>query len=177
METLKGRAMEQIKDLFAPLVGQLVWQVRRGVGTFLTLEFGIPHLSIREPIVASPDSLARVRRNLKRRGVYVTGDWHFWVQYGEWKISTADGVLQSCDPIGSPSEECLRDLDGQSLLSANRGKLANSCSFRFDLGGVLEIWPSVEIPDDQWSLYIWNGDIVAYRSDGTLVFEKRDEIE
>src|SRR6266478_1567630 len=106
METLKGRAMEQIKDLFAPLVGQLVWQVRRGVGTFLTLEFGTPHLSIREPIVASPDSLARVRRNLQRRGVYVTGDWHFWVQYGEWKISTADGVLQSCDSIGSPSDEC-----------------------------------------------------------------------
>src|SRR6266436_2543807 len=171
METLKGRAMEQIKDLFAPLVGQLAWQVRRGVGTCLTLEFGIPHLSIREPIVPSPNSLPRVRRNLKRRGVYVTGDWHFWVQYGECRISTAEGVLQSCDPISSPVDECLRDLDGQRLLSVDHGKLANSCSFKLDLGGILEIWPSVEIPDDQWSLYIWNGDIASYRSDGALVFE------
>jgi len=166
--------MEHIRDLFAPLIGQLVWQVRRGVGTFLVLEFGMPHLSVREPIAASPDSPARVRRNLKRRGVYVTGDWHLWVQYSEWTVSTFDGVLSSQDPSDSPMDECLRDLDGQRFVSIGRGNIVSSCAFKFDLGGVLEVWPSTEIPDDQWGLYRWNGDIVTCRSDGELVFEKSD---
>ena len=46
--------------------------------------------------------------------------------------------------------------------------------FTFDLGASLEMWPSAEIPDDQWSLYSWGGDIVTCRADGTLVFEKAD---
>src|SRR5690242_17776211 len=33
------------------LVGQLAWNVKRGVGTLLTMEFGEAHLSVREPIV------------------------------------------------------------------------------------------------------------------------------
>jgi|GraSoi2013_115cm_1033766.scaffolds.fasta_scaffold22514_2 hypothetical protein len=174
MKSLKGQAMKQIKDLFAPLVGQLVWQVRRGVGSFLTLEFGTPHLSIKEPIAASPDSPPRVRRNLKRRGVYVTGDWHLWVQYGDWTLSTSDGILNSEDPPGSPLDECLRDLDGQRLVSVDRGNMEGSCAFKFDLGGILEIWPSTEIPDDQWGLYNWNGGIITCGSTGVLAFDKAD---
>ncbi|MGH7063646.1 MAG: hypothetical protein ACREET_06180, partial [Stellaceae bacterium] len=50
----------------------------------------------------------------------------------------------------------------------------HSCLFRFDLGGVLEIWPSVEIPDDQWSLHIWKKEIVSYTSDGELALSKPD---
>ena len=46
--------------------------------------------------------------------------------------------------------------------------------FTFDLGASLEIWPSTEILDDQWSLYSWGGDIVTCRGDGPLVFEKAD---
>lgn len=164
--------MEQIKDLFAPLVGQLVWQVHRGIGTFLTLEFGMPHLSIREPIAASSDSPPRVRRNLNRRGVYVTGDWHLWVQYGNWMLLTSGGVLNRGDPSDSPLDECLRDLDGQRFMSVERGNREGSCLLRFDLGGILEIWPSTEIPDDQWALYNWNGEIASYSSDGKLIFDK-----
>lgn len=166
--------MHQVKDLFAPLVGQLVWQVQRGVGSFLTLEFGMPHLAVREPIAPRHSTSTRVRRNLKRRGVYVTGDWHLWVQYGDWTLSTSDGILNSEDPPGSPLDECLRDLDGQRLVSVDRGNMEGSCAFKFDLGGILEIWRSTEIPDDQWGLYIWNGDIASYSSNGELVFDKSD---
>ena len=165
--------MEEVKTLLGPLIGELVWCVRRGHGTFLTMEFGMPHLSVREPIVASPQSSAKVKRNLNRRRVDVTGDWHLWVQYGNWKVSTADGVLQSRDPSGSPLDECLADLNGQRLASVGPGSAANSWTLKFDLGGVLEIWPSNEIPDDQWSLYSWDGNIVSCRNDGSLAFEER----
>jgi hypothetical protein len=83
------------------------------------MEFGTPHLSVREPITASPDSSERVRRHLQRRRVFISGDWHFWVQYGEWKLVTADGVLGSNDPPGSLRDECLGGLEGQRLLSVD----------------------------------------------------------
>ncbi len=104
----------------------------------------------------------------------LTGDWHFWVQYGDWKISTAEGILTSDDRPGSELDECLRDLDGQRLVSVRFGSRKGSCAFDFDLGAALEIWPSEEISDDQWSLHSWNGDIVSCRNDGVLVFEKAD---
>ena len=145
--------MKEITEIFAPFIGQLVWQVRRTHGSFLTMEFGVPHLAVRDPTVASPSTSRKVRRNLQRRHITVTGDWHFWVQYGDWTISTADGVLTSDHPWGSEFDECLPDLEGQGLVSVDRGVRERSYAFRFDLGGILEIWPSTEIADDQWSLY------------------------
>jgi len=136
------------------------------------MEFGAPHLSVREPIDASSEGFAKVQRILKRRRVFVVGDWHFWVKYGEWKISTADGILDSNSPIGSPMDDCLRDLEGQKLLAVEPGIIFNSGVFKFDLGGILLIWPSTEIADDQWTLHSWNGNIAALQHNGALVFEK-----
>jgi hypothetical protein len=157
-----------------PFIGQLVWQVRRTHGSFLTLEFGVPHLAVREPIVPRPSTSGKIKRHLQRRHITVTGDWHFWVQYGDWKISTAGGVLTSDHPWGSEFDECLRDLDGQRLVCVGQGAMAGSCAFNFDLGAILQIWPSSEVPEDQWSLYSWNGDIVTCGHDGALAFEKAD---
>lgn len=111
--------MEQIKKFFTSFIGQTVWQVRRGHGSFLTMEFGAPHLSVREPIVPNPDTCGRVRRNLQRRHVDITGDWHFWVQYGEWRLSTDDGALTSDDFPGTPFDECLRDLEDSGSLPSS----------------------------------------------------------
>lgn len=163
----------RIQDLFKPLLGQLAWGVRCGYGSFLTLEFGKPHIAVKEPIVASPGSSERVRRALRRRRVSAVGDWHLWIQYCEWKISVVDGS-QDSRSVGISADECLLDLDGQRLVSMATGSLPNSWKFAFDLGGALEVWPSTEYEatDDMWSLYGWNGDggdlrfIAALRSDG-----------
>jgi hypothetical protein len=163
--------MKQISEVFVPLIGRLVWNVRRGHGSFLTLEVGEPHLSVREPI-NSASSSARVRSMLRRRRVFVVGDWHFWVKYGEWELSTASGVLGSRTSPGSPNDERLGELDGQKLHSVGHGRLPGALVLTFDLGAKLEIWPSAEIPDDQWCLHGWDGNIAACQADGTLVFEK-----
>jgi hypothetical protein len=164
---------QEIQDLFRPVIGQLVWNVRGGHGSFLTLEFGKPHLAVREPIEAKPERSARERRQLQRRRVHVVGDWHLWIQYGDWNVSVSNGSLES-GSLGSSSNECLLDLDGQRLVSVASGSLPNSWKFKFDLDGALEVWPSTayEATDPLWSLHSWNGDIAALRSDGTVVFEK-----
>jgi hypothetical protein len=164
---------QQIQNLFKPLKGQMAWNVRGGHGSFLTFEFGEPHVSVREPIVPQPTSSARAQRNLKRRQVSIVGDWHLFVQYCDWKISVVEGSLDS-KAVTSSHDECLADLDGQRLVAVASGPLPNSWKFEFDLGGLLEIRPSAtyEPTDDMWSLHRWNGDIAAVQNDGTLAFEK-----
>jgi hypothetical protein len=57
--------------------------------------------------------------------------------------------------------------------------LPNSWKFEFDLGGVLELWPSTEYKptNDLWGLYAWDGEtqqsrfIVSVHNDGTVNFE------
>ena len=43
--------MKQIKEFFTRFIGQPVWQVRGGHGSFLTMEFGAPHLLVSSPPV------------------------------------------------------------------------------------------------------------------------------
>ncbi|MGA8653558.1 MAG: hypothetical protein WB677_23615 [Xanthobacteraceae bacterium] len=137
------------------------------------MEFGQPHIAVREPVVASPGRSDRVRRDLGRRRVFVVGDWHLWIQYSNWKVSFAGYSVDNRN-ADLRSNECLLDLEGQRLVSVEPGPLANAWAFAFDLGGTLEIWSSAEYAasDDLWSLQRWNDDIAALRGDGTLVFEK-----
>ena len=76
---------------------------------------------------ASPGASERVQRNLKRRRVSPTGDWHFWVQYADWVMSTSDGVVHSSDSFDTTSQECFNDLDGQKP-SRLRRRPSSYCS-------------------------------------------------
>jgi hypothetical protein len=174
-------ATQQVQDLIRPLVGKLAWNVRGGHGSFLTLEFGEPHIAVREPLKPNPESSPRVQRDLRRRRVFAQGDWHLWIQYCDWEISVADGSLDSGNADLS-SDECLLDLNGQRLVSVESGALPNSWKFAFDLGGALELWPSAayETTEDLWGLYNWNSDsldlrfVASFRGDGTVDFENAD---
>jgi hypothetical protein len=164
--------MNDVPQLWHPLIGQLVWSVRRGVGAFITMELGEPHLSIREPVVRRLEHSVRVQRSLSRRRVFIVGDWHFWIQYSDWKLTTTGGVVGSESPVGSPLDECLNDLEGQRLRAVRPGRVAASWLFEFDLDGVLEIRPSTGRDEPQWSLHRWNGDIAELRRDGLTTFDK-----
>jgi hypothetical protein len=165
--------MQQIQELVRPLIGHLVWNIRGGHGSFLTLEFGNPHLTIREPKVPSPERDAKVRRALGRRRVFVVGDWSLFIQYCDWKISVGDSSIDS-QSIGVSTDECLLDLEGQRFVSLEGADLPNSWKFQFNLGGKFEIWPSAayQPTDDLWSLRTWNGDVAALQTDGRITFEK-----
>ena len=162
--------MQNALDVFHPLLGQLVWSVRRDE-SFLTMEFGAPFLSVREPVVASSGASPKVRRNLARRRVFVQGEWHFWLRDCEWEISTANYSISRRD-VGNAVADCLQELDGQRLQTVENGRLPDSLSFRFDLGAELQIWALVGPEDDRWSLHSRGGDVAVCQGNGELVFEK-----
>jgi hypothetical protein len=164
--------MNQVFDLCKPLIGQLVWSVRKGLGTFLTMEFGLPHLAVREPISPMVAESGKVKRNLSRRRVFVEGDWHFWIQDTRWRLRTEGGVVDYNSDVSESVNECLLDLEGQRLLSLEMRE-DNTIDLIFDLGGNLEVGGSlVGLSETQWSLHHWQGTVTSFKADGTLTVER-----
>jgi len=87
------------------------------------MEFGSPHLSVREPIAASSGAPPKVKENLAKRRVSIVGDWHLWIQFAQWEIHTASASVRSQDAQVVLIQDALSELDGQILLSANVGKI------------------------------------------------------
>jgi hypothetical protein len=163
--------MKSVEEVFSPVIGQLAWSVKRGIGTFITMEFGNPHLWVREPISASAKASARVRRLLAQRRVFATGDWHLWVQYADWTLNTRNYSTDSGWTSSRVVDRCLAELDGQRLRKAVYRKRLRVLEMHFDLGAVLKIFSRSEIDGDRWSLHKWNRDIVSFGPDGRIDVE------
>src|ERR1017187_8707670 len=82
---------------FRSIYGKSCWDVKPGYGSFLTFEFGQPHLVVREPIAASTSAPAKVREALARSQVYPRGEWHLWIYCCDWE------VFSKGKPIGDSS--------------------------------------------------------------------------
>src|SRR5262245_11898529 len=86
-------AKDQITRSFSKLYGKPCWGVKRGYASFLTLEFGRPHLVIREPRRITDDVSPRVRNLFARRLVVVRGDWHLWIYSCDWVVRDGSKVI------------------------------------------------------------------------------------
>ncbi|WP_341315685.1 hypothetical protein WN982_10850 [Paraburkholderia sp. IMGN_8] len=154
--------------IWSPVYGHPAWSVKKGYGSFLTLEFGQPALQIREPRFASPDASEQVQELLGRRHVSVTGSWHLWIYCCNWSIAlSGKEVVHNESPTDDIAFATQR-LDGQKLLSVTWGTTLGSWVFAFDLGGELKTWPYGEDPsDEQWLLYERDsGNVLSVRADG-----------
>ena len=148
---------QQIQDLFKPFLGQLAWNIRGGVGSRLTLEFG----GFLDAGTSRSGEIGISGYNI------ATGRFRFPMAPATVKASTG-GSRTNVWPIW---------MDNASS-ALGSGSLPNSWKFEFDLGGVLELWPSTEYEaaDNLWSLYRWSANpedsrfVAAVQSDGALVF-------
>lgn len=68
-----------IKSIIEKIYNLPCWSVKQGHGSFLTFEFGEPHLKIVEPRPAEGITCQKVRRDFSNRKVIVHGDWHLWI--------------------------------------------------------------------------------------------------
>jgi hypothetical protein len=127
-------------EVFKPLVGEPAWDVSIGQGSFITLEFGHPHIRRTEPTAKVPKRIVRVG-----------GDWHLFVYCCDWQILDADRVIATSDGSKEEMNAAAKFLDGQILVKATDTGLGTL--FEFDLGGMILTSPSRDEADDQWLLY------------------------
>ena len=157
---------DPLRRAFAPLIGLAAWSVRKGHGSFLTLEFGAPHLEIREPIVARHSTSERVRKSLARRRVRPAGEWHLWIYCCNWR-AWSEGVEIACSE--SPDDKIIAaadDLDGQFLTGVTAEPKKGTSKFTFDQGSFLETWPWDDDNTEQWMLYMNTDEVFIYCADG-----------
>lgn len=171
MRNLPGR----LSAAFAPIYGQPCWLVKKGYGSFLTMEFGEPKLEIADP---RPDAKWADRLGTQEvhvRGVAIHGEWHLWVYHCRWFLLWRGQEIASSDSRDQTILQALRLLDGQALIDVDVRADSRS-RFEFDLGCTFVTEPiPTEAEEDsvreQWSLYQPDGDVVTVRADGRYSIE------
>jgi hypothetical protein len=160
------------ESIFEPLVHLECWNVRRGVGSFITFEFGEPRLEIREPKAKSRMTNDPLAVAHSRRLVTVVGRYHFWVQYCDWVLSSDGLKLASSSSSEYQIEQSLARIDGQKLLHVRLDAASGTFEMKFDLGAILAISPGREfLEDDQWSLFLQDGTVYSLTGRNQLTKE------
>ena len=154
-----------LQRVFAPLIGLPAWCVRKSHGSFLTMEFGNPHLRIRQPMVASPNSSERVRQLLARRQILPCGEWHLWIYCCHWRVIHEEREIASSESSNPEIIDAARRIDGQLLTNVTADPTKGTSAFDFDLGAAIHTWPGDESDDEQWMLYQTGGDVFIYHAD------------
>lgn len=155
------------------LTNQIVWNVRCGHGSFLTMEFGTPHLHVREPMPMSAANSGNIHDALKRRRISIVGDWHFWIMHSHWTLETHGHMVNSDDQDVAKVVSALAYLDGQRLTSMSYREDVHHLVF--DLGGNLKIGrlTNAELDEDRWQMFEADGSILTCEYDGKLSYERR----
>jgi hypothetical protein len=162
------------EDVFGKIYGQPCWRVSPGHGSFLTLEFGEPHLEVSEPEPANPKYSAKMNRSLASRRVFIHGDWHLWIYCCDWKV-TDRGKFVGKNTSPASYERAAGFLDGQKLLRVEI--LARPCRsvFEFDLGARLETRP-YDRHSEQWMFFDRAAHkVLTLRADGFYSYHRSDQ--
>ena len=157
-----------IEPAFDKLLGLPCWNVKRGYGSFLTMEFGSQHLEIRAPV--ETNTSPRVKRWLSRRQVTVRGDWHLWIYCCDWRLFV-QGKLIGDSTNARRIDRAAQELNGQKFQEIRIGARGARTMFAFDLGAVLETKP-FDRQSEQWHLYEPDGHVLTWRADRTHEYGK-----
>lgn len=162
--------MHPISDAFLPILGLPAWQVRKGHGSFITLEFGEPELTIEEPRVL-PVLIDDAKARTMIRHVHVSGQWHLWIYCCAWSLTLDGAELAHCEADDTTIGRALRVLNGQALTSVEVEPADGGTTFAFDLGCALATRPLPDEtpngePVEQWMLYQPSGAVLTVRGDG-----------
>lgn len=125
----------------SPMLGEPAWNVTKGHGSFLTLEFGPQLLVVNE------------RASGARRTAQARGTWGLWVYCCHWNITQAGALLAWSEDDAATIERAAAGLNGQQLTSIAVDPSSGRTEFHFDLGGAITTWPYGDDPDEeQWSI-------------------------
>jgi hypothetical protein len=160
--------------VFKKVYGIPCWGVTNWYGSGIHIEFGKPHLDIREPRTADPKASRRVREHFAKRLVVVHGDWHLCVDVCDWEIFQQGKRVGSSRSRSADLQRVMNSLDGQRLVRFSIRPRGDGCVFEFDLGGVLVTRP-YDRKSEQWTLSEPSGLCLTLRGDKKFSYIRSDE--
>lgn len=164
-----------IDSEFAPVLGLPCWGVHWDCDLGVRIDFGAPHLDVREPTTSVP-SPGKAGDHHTYRHVYVHGDWRLFID-GFWKLALRDRPLvRGTSPV-SEIQMALARLDGQRLVSVSGDSSTGATRFTFDLGAALYVRRTSRGDDyEMWMLQAPDGRFLQVRGDGSYALSY-DELE
>ena len=138
-----------IREYFGPLRALPCWHVTAEYGSWLSLRFGRPRLDVRE---GNPK--ARSAR-LKRRRVFVEGDFLLWVEMGAWDLVENGKRRFHSEQTRDSLRRAAGCLESQKLVRVELSTTPTKTVFTFDFGSQLRIRPTEDAEPDEalWHLY------------------------
>jgi len=103
---------------FAALAGHRCWRAKRGHSSFLTFDFG------------------------DRTDGGRFGEWHLWVQFGEWTIRQGDQPVCDWESSDAEVEEAAKRIEGCALLGVEVSEPSGATRFNFENGLSIAVAPS-----------------------------------
>jgi hypothetical protein len=161
---------------FRRIYGKPCWGVKRGYGSFLTFEFGNPHLVVHEPVTASGTVSRGVREALARRRAFAHGQWYLWIYCCSWKVLSRGRTVAHSESSDAKIKRAAEFLNGQKLVGFSILSRKLQCIFEFDLGGTLKTQP-FDKEGEQWLLYEPSKKVLSLRADGRYRHGRSDVAE
>ncbi|QDU81624.1 hypothetical protein Pla110_33670 [Polystyrenella longa] len=167
---------QQIIDQWLqPLYGQPCWGLNYGRQTNLSLNFGEPSLSIREPYCTESSS-ETVQQQASQRNVTVHGEWWLWLWCCYWQLTLSNEVLATGSSSNKKIEKAISLLSGQKLVAASVNQSSGFTQFQFDLGCELKCRRyGDDNQDELWNLYMPNRYVLSVHGDGTYQIDRPSE--
>lgn len=133
--------IDTINEIVKPLLGQKAWNVKLGVGSFITMEFG---------------GSVPVERGITH------GEWYLWIYCCGWYLENPNGAfIGSEDPRDILRKE-ITVIEGHLLKDVVISSIAFETNFVFEHGLVLHTFPLNFIePCEYWKLFTPNGNILV----------------
>jgi len=143
-----------------------------GHGSWVTLNFGEPTLTVEEPRPRPVFLGKHVPRKLVTRTATVRGPWWLWIDCAYWSLAVERAELAHCESDRTTIARALHILEGQALSGVDVEPDGRT-TFAFDLGCVLATGPAPAGWYDRkvplWHLYQPEGQVLTVRSDGCYV--------
>ena len=152
------------KSHFEPVFGELCWDVLDHHQLNLSMSFGEPHLSIREPW---PD--AQMERLRYCRTVTPKGEYWLWALTAYWSIRRDGKTLASTSSSARARADAVAQLNGQRLVDVEVSE-SGVTRLTFDLGITLELRRMDDEPGTIWDLYLPNEMVLSLETDGTFKY-------
>lgn len=148
---IKQEDIEQITEIFKPLLGEVGWNVKLGIGSFLTMEFG-------NPISISPS--------------HQRGEWHLWIYCAGWYLENPNGVFIGSEDSRDIIRKEIQVLEGQKISNIQISTVAFETKFVFDDGIVLHTFPLSFFDDcESWQLFTPEKKVLIINPNGEWTYE------
>jgi hypothetical protein len=125
--------MHPVSEVLRPVLGRTSWLVKHGYGSFITMEYGDPHVDVHKPLLL-PVSIEGAPAKALRRLAFVHGEWHLWIYCCEWSLLLEDIQLAHDESDDVTMDRALAVLNGQVLQAVDIEPDDGRTRFTFDLG-------------------------------------------